>query len=287
MNQNNNRKLERLNKNTTSTALDLETLTAKYDNLLKEYNQIQANYIDYLNQNSDKNQSNNETLTTMTGKTFWGTGSAPSTSTTRARTLEECKALCASNNRCTGATFNATSHSRPMCWLRTGEANLSNGLKEDVAIVSQKMIYLNRMKTLNKELQDINKEISTLISTKGEKIYKNQVKMRKEKNNVLEQNRIQLDTQHKKIVSEIDEYESLNNEHNEEALKLKQNYAIYGVMVVLAIIALFLVAKMTGTSENTPVPAPMFQSGGSLSNKTYYGVFFIIFLAVIINTIYN
>ena len=283
----NNRKLQTSQKNSTSTALDLETLTATYDGLLKEYNQLQANYIDYLNQESDNPENNN--LTTIAGKTFWGTGQANSTNNSSAKTLEECKALCSSNTRCSGATFNATSNTSPMCWLRTGEGNISSGKKEDVAIVSQKMMYLNRMKTLNKQLQDINKQISELISTKGEKIYKKQVKMRKQKNSVLEQNKIQLDTQHKKIVSEIDQYESLNNEHNQEVLVVKQNYAIYGIMVVLAIIALILVVKMTGstTTENTYIPAPMFQRGGNLSNKTYYGVFLVIFIAVAVNTLYN
>lgn len=286
----NNRTIQTLNKNSTSTSLDLETLTSKYDKLLKEYNELQAEYITYLKDQSNNSENNNTSvnLTTITGKTFWGTSAVPSTSTNSAKSLEECKALCASNEKCSGATFNAISHGKPMCWLRTGEATISNGLKDDVAIIPQKMIYLNRMKTLNDELQNINKQISNFISTKGEKIYENQVKMRQQKNSVLQQNEIQLKEQHKKIISEIDEYENLNNEQNEEAIKVKQNYAIYGIMVVLAIIALFLLAKMTGGgSESSPISAPMFQRGGSLSNKTYYGVFLIIFIAVAINSLYN
>jgi hypothetical protein len=357
---------ETLKKNATSIALNLETLSVKYDNLLKEYNQIQADYIDYLNRqakntctnftsnsknisqtcydylwsrsgcttkapNANTNWAKNQTLngliydsflwatmtddthrkgcygnstnfskatsadynintpelTTITGKTFWGTGQATSTSTSEAKTLNECKALCSSEAKCTGATFNATSHGRPICWLRTGEGNISNGLKEDVAIVSKKMMYLNRMKEINSQLQNINKQISNLIATKGENIYKNQVNMRKNKSTILQQNQIQLSNQYNKISSEIDQYESIYNEETEQSLKVKQNYAIYGLMAVIAIIALIIVGKMSVSAVANNSSGSMIQTGGTLSNKTYYGVFVVILIAVIINIIYN
>lgn len=366
MNQNNINE-ETLKKNTASIALNLETLSVKYDNLLKEYNQIQADYIDYLNQQAENpcanftanskidepcynyiwkrsgctttppghndwsiNRTLNQliedsflwaTLTTenhrrgcygnstnfntatspdfninapeftiFKGKTFWGTGNATGGArwdTAPANTLEECKALCASNSKCSGATFNATSHGRPMCWLRSGQGSISNGLREDTAIVSKKMMYLNRMKQINSELQSINKEIATLISTKGQNIYNNQLNMRKNRANILKQNDIKLEEQHKQISSEIDKYESIYNEEYQQSLKLKQNYAIFGIMAIIAIIALIIVAKLSTSAMTNNSSGSMFQTGGDLSNNTYYGVFTVILIAVIINTIYN
>jgi len=365
MNQNNINE-ETLKKNTTSIALNLETLSVKYDNLLKEYNQIQADYINYLNKQAENpcanynsntkniNQScydyiwrrsgcltkapsantewaktqtlngliydsflwatmtdndhrkgcygnstdfskatspnyniNAPELTTISGKTFWGTGEATNSSSSNAKTLDECKALCSSEAKCAGATFNATSHGKPMCWLRTGEGNISNGLKEDVAIVSKKMMYLNRMKEINTQLQSINKEIADLISTKGENIYKNQVNMRKNKSTILQQNQMQLANQYNKISSEIDHYESIYNEENEQSLKVKKNYAFYGLIAIIAIIALIIVGKMGASALTNNSSGPMIQSGGRLSNKTYYGVFIVILIAVTINNIYN
>lgn len=291
MNKKNNATSEKtFDKGTTSVVLNLETLTVKYDNLLKEYNQVQSDYINYLNETSEgKTPSDDVLFKTVTGKAFWGTEKATTTDTTSAKNLSECRALCANDKNCTGATFNSMTYGKPMCWLRKGDGDLVDATKNDTAIVSQKMIFLKRMKTLNTQLQKINKEISILIAEKGDKIYKDQLKNRSQKTSILHQNKMQLHSQQDKIESQINEYESITNEQNEESLKLKQNYTIYGIMLVVAIIAFILLVKFSSSGEenNSYIPAPVFQRGGDLSTRTYYGVFLLIFFAVMIQSFYN
>ena len=72
---------------TQSVALHLETLTASYDKLLKEYNQMQADYIDYLN---EADESKKEFLN-MKGRAFWGQGKAGNEIMTN--DVNECEAL--------------------------------------------------------------------------------------------------------------------------------------------------------------------------------------------------
>jgi hypothetical protein len=106
--------------------------------------------------------------------------------------------------------------------------------------------------------------------------------MRKEKSKVLQQNKKVLYGQEKKINTEIDKYDSINQEQIEQSVKLTQNYAHYLIFLLLFVIALILFIKMNGRSNVTP----MIQSGGNLSNKTYYGVFIVILFAIIIYTMY-
>ena len=54
---------------TRNIVLGLETLTARYDYLLRQYQQISLNYTNYLSQS----QQNDRTFTSIQGKSYWGT----------------------------------------------------------------------------------------------------------------------------------------------------------------------------------------------------------------------
>lgn len=271
-----------LSNNTSSLALNLENLSAKYDKLLNEYNQIQADYINYLNGINNDNKDPEVLYKTIQGKAFWGTGKL-NTNASSVKDINECKALCSKDTKCSGATYNAITYGKPTCWLRTGDGDVIDATKDDTAIVSKKMLFLNRMKTINSQLQTTNAKIMALVSNQGDSIYKDQIKTRQEKAKVLEQNNAILHKQEAKLLHEINQYESIQQEQNEESIKVTQNYALYGVLFVIVIIASVLFYKMSTANMSSP----LIQTGGSFSNMPYYWAFIMIFVAVIIQLIYG
>ena len=166
---------------TKSAVLNLENLSLQYDQLIKDYNQVSADYANFLMTNVGS-KNNSDKLTILKGHSFWGTGAAGSENVnTNAATAEECKALCAQNSSCNGATFNAVSHGRPYCWLRKGKGEVIKALNDDYAIIPQRLIYLNKMKTINERMREINRTILNLMEMRGDKIYSTQNDLRGKK----------------------------------------------------------------------------------------------------------
>ena len=142
---------------TKSIILSLETLSKEYDTVLIKYNQAQKDYINYI-ENKSNNDDDSEPLSYIKGKKFDGT----STLSNRASTsVENCKAMCSSNSLCTGATYNLD---REYCSIKTGEGPINIGTKNDYAIVSKKLKYLQVIKDLTEELTNINQKILTILN---------------------------------------------------------------------------------------------------------------------------
>ena len=173
-NQNNKGKSNNYSQETKKTVMNLEKLKSDYQKQLTSYNQAVSNYINYLQQNPDQNTPdqniNNPTFIVSNGKTFWGTGPADSQSVSVGGTIEQCKALCATNAKCSGATFNPSAHGQPMCWLRTGDGQLSPALNTDYAIVPEAKQLLLIIKDINDELLKTNQQIQQTIK-EGEPLY--------------------------------------------------------------------------------------------------------------------
>ena len=139
-----------------SIILNLETLRTTYKNLLIEYQQAVANYVNYLKQNPSNNTNS---MVTINGKQFLG-GSALSQN--NSATLNDCIASCSSNPQCSGATYNPTNYKQPMCFLRTGDGNLVKGLSSDTAIVPKGKQLLSIVQNINQQLNETNAKIQAL-----------------------------------------------------------------------------------------------------------------------------
>ena len=186
-------------KGSKSVVLDLESLNAEYRNKLIEYRQAVANYVNYLNQdvntaaNTDTDKNPNcdmwakggwcplapqymlsncakscnaapkkQEMVTIKNATYWGTGPIAQNNSA---TLQECSASCAMTDGCTGATFNATDSAKPMCWLRSGDTDITGGKDSDYAIVPKGKQMLMIVQKINLRLSEINQQIQKITKT--------------------------------------------------------------------------------------------------------------------------
>jgi hypothetical protein len=94
-------------------------------------------------------------LASLKGYTFWGKRAVSSTNAT---TDSDCKTSCANNSKCTGATFNT---SKQLCWIRTGNGEISEGLSDDYAIVPKLKQQAYILQQLNEKLTKLNTDIVT------------------------------------------------------------------------------------------------------------------------------
>jgi hypothetical protein len=228
---------------------------------------------------------NKPTFTSLKGQTFWGTGQAGTQSVYTGGDLEQCKALCAKTSGCSGATFNPTAHQQPMCWLRTGEGGLANGLDTDYAIVPEAKQYLMIIESINKKLLDTNSKIQE-INEKAEPEYDMLTQQNEIKDNVLKQNYLHLTMERKKIRALIDQYETLDKSETQGTLEIYQKYYTFILLLIIAIGIIILFYKFSGmftSAQSNTSSSSYIQQGGELPPSTYMFVLIIIIAIILVN----
>jgi len=263
-----------LNKESISIAVNLETLSLEYKNLLIKYQQAVVNYVNYLQQestnpcDSSNNSADQSCYSIINGQAFWGTSGITQLDV---GTIEECKAACAKAPGCSGATFNPDKNS---CILRKGDGSPvpSSG---DYAIVPKGKKLLQIVDSINNKLTEVNKEILKSID-KGEPIYNTESVERETQAQELIQNYEQLVRERIKVAKMLDHYQDVDETLNDGDLKITQNYYSFLLLLGLAIAIIFILYKLSFTSQ------PNIQSGGSLNNNAYYIILGIVILTIVI-----
>ena len=251
---------QQLYNKTDSIILNLETLRTTYKNLLIQYQQAVANYVNYLKQDPSSNKVANQYVT-VSGQQFLGGGAL---SQNNSATLNECMASCANNPKCSGATYNPTNYKQPMCFLRTGDGNLVKGLSSDTAIVPKGKQLLSIVQNINQQLNETNAKIQALAK-QAQPTYKELNQKKEQENKTLMKQYAQLTAERVKIDKMMDEYDTLDKTQNEGAVETNKNYYVYVLLCIVAILILFLFIKfMSSGSTTTPAAASgtMYQSGG-------------------------
>ena len=286
-------------KGSKSVVLDLESLNAEYRNKLIEYRQAVANYVNYLKQDVkpdtsvDKiswckklaskgwctskmgreqgmsyycpktcNELKKKEMVTIKNATYWGTGPIAQNNSA---TLQECSASCASTNGCTGATFNATDSAKPMCWLRSGDTDITGGKDSDYAIVPKGKQMLMIVQKINLRLSEINQQIQK-ITKNGQETYDSQTPERKTNMAELARQYIQLNEEREKIDNTINDYQTLDQQQIQGDLTANKNYYSFVLLLLLAIITIFVLYKV-GFSFNSETNSSVL-SGGAKRLKT-------------------
>jgi len=260
------------NENTTedssSIVLNLESLTKNYQTLLIEYQQAVVNYINYIKGKTDvsnNNVDNGDAMVTIKGVQYWGTGGI---SQNNSKTINECKAACVAESGCTGAIYNATDYAQPMCWLRSGESNMRAGKENDYSLIKKEQYLLSIIQSINEKLTAINQQIMEITSD-GQPVFETSLQEGQHQNSTLINNYKQLTQDREKITKLMNEYQTLEEQQIQGDIKINQNYYSFLLLIALAIIILFMVYNLSGST-------PSIQSGGNLSSNAYYYVFGII-----------
>jgi len=252
----------------SSIVLNLESLTKNYQTLLIEYQQAVVNYINYIKGKTDmsnNNVDNGDAMVTIKGVQYWGTGGI---SQNNAKTINECKAACVAASGCTGAIYNATDYAQPMCWLRSGESNMRTGKENDYSLIKKEQYLLSIIQSINEKLTAINQQIMEITSA-GQPVFETSLQEGQQQNSTLINNYKQLTQDREKITQLMNEYQTLEEQQIQGDIKINQNYYSFLLLIALAIIILFMVYNLSGST-------PSIQSGGNLSRNAYYYVFGII-----------
>lgn len=238
-----------------SDILHLESLVKQYDTLLIQYTQVQTDYINFLKENVTTNQSNsnNPKLVSIKGSTFWGTSAISSSNVS---SVGQCSALCSTTNGCSGATYNSNSGTQNNCFLRSGYGDVIAGTNSQYAIVPQSKEYLLTLQNLNSQLIEVNNEISNFIQTNGD-VFSTQNNERLEKYKLLQKNFEQLEQERIKIVTELSQFQSLNDVQGQGELIVTKNYYSYILLLFLVIICIFCVSRIVINSNNEKMEANM------------------------------
>ena len=281
------------NQNSYSVTMDLENLRQKYSNLLIQYKGAVADYVNYLNVQSQQPgdnltendinlnttttpnyKINNKQLVSIQGQAFNGTGSAGQSSAT---TLQDCIASCTSSETCSGATFISNK-----CQLRIGDSPIVPSSQDSYAIIPKGKQLLLNMEDINQQLLDVNKQLVNKIQV-SEPVYDQTASETTSKNQELIQNYEELIQERDRIAQILNEYETLDNTENEGQIKISKNYYSYILLIILAFVVGLLLYKMFGSGNVNSTPAPTIQYGGDLGVNAYCIVFGLILLIIIIN----
>lgn len=265
---------KKMNKESISIALNLETLSLEYQNLLIKYQQAVVNYVNYLQQEStnpcdgQNNPADQMCYAIIRGQAFWGTSGITQLDV---GSIEECKAACAKAPGCSGATYNPDKNT---CILRKGDGSPvpSSG---DYAIVPRGKKLLQIVDSINNKLTEINKKILKEIH-KGKPIYNIESEERETQAYELIQNYEELVRERAKVAEMLGKYQDVDETLNDGDLKITQNYYSFLLLLILAVAILFILYKLSFTSQTN------IQSGGSLNNNAYYIILGIIIITFVI-----
>jgi hypothetical protein len=241
-----------------STILNLETLSKRYETILIQYQQAQADYDSYERTNPTKQNFKN-----LKGMAFWGsTGLSQGT----ANKLNECIARCSSNTKCSGATFNSD---KKYCWLRSGSGQPIAALPNDYAIIPEKFLLLNKLQKLNNELITINQRLLK-ASTNALPLYKSLNNNITDTSSVLNQNYNKLTDERAKIEKAISEHKELEQTYDATSLETNYYYYWYMFSFIIFIILIYIVVKTTASSV---MSSSVTQYGGKNFKKFLTGYF--------------
>lgn len=215
--------------------MDLENLQKKYSNLLIKYNKAVSDYVNYLNTKTNDPTKN---YTSIKGMSFIGGSNNKSS----AKNIQQCKAQCADNSSCSGATFISN-----QCQIITGNGKIVPSSNDSYAIVPKEKQLLLNMERINKELIETNDEILNKIKA-SEPVYND---ISNEINNKLVELQTgynELEIERENIKKLVYDYETLNKKEEENTLYLTKNYYYYILLLILAVVTVILLGIVSYSS---------------------------------------
>lgn len=173
--------------------------------------------------------------------------------------LQECIASCSSSSKCTGATYN---EEQKICSLQSGKGNIVHSTNSsNYAIVSTNLMHLNIIQGLNKQLVDINNQITESVQ-QNQGVYDQAVQNLETNSTNLNKNYDTLVQDREKISKLIREFDKLNADDNYSALYTSTNYTIFIFLSILSMI-IIIILLMNFLSIRTNNTATTSSSGSN------------------------
>lgn len=265
------------NDNIQASLIKVKTLQKEYEVILQQYQEAGKNYISYLQNNDSSN------YTALKGRTWWGTEGISESSV---ETQAECENMCASDEKCSGATFNPV---KKYCWTRTGDASLSAGLDDDYALIPQQKSALIVMKGLNDQLLNINEQITNELK-KSDPYIQQQSQEKNIQQQKLSESYQQLLEQKMEMEKQLQEYYSIEEEYDNQSLYVKQQTVSMRFWVLITCLILLVTFNKMYGSESPPIAITLWLLiiivlivlTYSLSSPAGFAMWFIVLLVAIL-----
>jgi len=225
---------------------DVFNLSVKMDDVSRKrcYNTIDPNYQGYNTQTSPNYKIDQQKMVDIQGQAFWGVESLGEGAVS---SLAECKTMCSSKPKCTGATYNPD---KKYCWIRGGAGKPIPALENDIAIIPETAKYLNLLQALNKRLTDINDEIIKIVKT-NQPDYESQTEERAKQMVVLNKNVDLLSNERQKIMRQLQTHGDLNQAQTQTSITATRFYYMYlSIFAILVIIISLLLSPQTTTGSS-------------------------------------
>ena len=260
-----------------ASLIKVKTLQKEYEVILQQYQEAAKNYISYL-QNSDSSN-----YTALQGRTWWGIEGINESS---AETQAECENMCASDEKCSGATFNPV---KKYCWTRTGDGSLSAGLDDDYALIPQQKSALIVMKGLNDQLLSINEQITNELK-KSNPYIQQQSQEKNMQQQKLSESYQKLLEQKMEMEKQLQEYYSIEQDYDNQSLYVNQQTVSMRFWVLITCLILLVTFNKMYGSESPPIAITLWLLiiivlivlTYSLSSPAGFAMWFIVLLAAIL-----
>jgi len=237
----------------------METLIKQYDNTLTQYTQLNSEYLTYIKNTNIENLPKD--LISVSNSEYSGTETNV-ISEIHTADVEACKASCSSTSGCSGATFNVSPDNN--CSLKSGDGKIN--IKANYsAIVTKKLDYLNRLKSLNDQLTSANTNITNYISNNKpdltSKLSENQSVLNGLSNDLafLVDKKDDIDTQIRSITE-------LDGKIEQSSTLVNMNYSIFNMLLFVAILAILIFCYMSVFSDSNNGSNNLANGSNNLAN---------------------
>jgi hypothetical protein len=262
-----------------SDILKIQALEKEYNAVLNQYEEAYKNCNDELKQNLDQKQ---RSFKSFPNRAYWGTAGLKE-GVVGSET--DCENMCASNSKCTGATFNT---GNKYCWTRTGAGSLSPTTKPNVAILPTVKSCVVTLNALNTRLIKINTELTTLIKTTNSKLAKDEAHVNNSRSQ-LHGYYAQLLKERLQMAKILEDQKTIDEEQSSQFMYVDtQNTELRLWSLAACIFSLIIINKMLGKETSVvklfwiTIMIALLIVSFVISNVTGFTVWLIIILLIVL-----
>lgn len=238
----------------------METLSNQFNSLLSQYKETYQEFLNTID-------SGENSFTSIPNSAFIGQSNMD---TIQGTDIDKCMTECASNEQCSGATFDDILNT---CTLSSGQGNIVSANNKS-AITKQALYYTYQLQQINNKLMEINTSMMSLANSSMDTYTQNE-QLNSEKSEILNQNYQTLEQERVEIGKLVNEYETLNSAIENSHINVTSNYYAYILYLLIAIVLLFMTFK-TGMVDG--------QSGGGVGqSKTPISLFIFLIVVIVFN----
>ena len=258
----------------------------KIEILEKEYNSVLAQYEEaYKNCNSEIKTNLNESQNSFkvfNNRAYWGTSGLKEGAVD---SQTDCENMCASDIKCTGATFN---NKKNYCWTRSGNGSLAPSSSANVAILPTIKGCIITLKGLNNRLIEINQQLTNLIENTNSELAKEDAKKNNSKSQLHKYYR-QLLKERLHMAKLLDETKTIDDGNYDQQLFVSTQDSSLRVWIIIgAVLSLVVIAKMLGRETTFAqkfwilIMVLLLVASFSISNASGFAVWGILVLIIIL-----